>query len=63
MHKSAKISEKTIDKLVGYVKKDRFKKFKACVKKYDVDLQQVKLSKGRTLLHCAAKHGCGPFIE
>ena len=58
-----KPKEKTTTKLVNYIKKDRPRKFRACVKKYDVDLQITSLPKGRTLLHYAAKHGCGYFIE
>ncbi|XP_076436419.1 NF-kappa-B inhibitor-like protein 1 [Babylonia areolata] len=58
-----KTKDKIVIKLINYIKEDRPRKFRECVKKYEVDLKNTQLSKRRTFLHCAAKHGQGHFIS
>nr|KAG5712107.1 hypothetical protein BaRGS_020833 [Batillaria attramentaria] len=58
----ARDKDKT-EKLVQYIKEDRPKKFKACVKKYKIDMRRASLPKGRTYLHYAANFGSGSLIH
>lgn len=52
-----------LDRLMRYIREDRLNRFKVYIKKHKLDVKNLSLSKGRTLLHYAAKHGSGSFVK
>jgi ankyrin repeat protein len=55
--KKDKSDRKLAEKIVGYIKKDKFHKLKSCVVKSGIHPDSVFNSKGQTGLHLAAKAG------
>lgn len=53
----------TVKKLKQYIKDDRPKKLKLYVESHDIDVNDLSLGKGRTLLHYCAKYGSPDMIR
>ncbi|XP_052790541.1 NF-kappa-B inhibitor-like protein 1 [Mya arenaria] len=57
------MKHKTISKLKQYISDDRPKRLREYVRKHDVDLTEVVLSRGQNLLHYCCKHGSGTVLR